>query len=153
MRVEIEKLENINLMLKKLSLNSEECWYLLKSLASEMDRESEFMEYELGQEAWEHITEAVDYIERLKDTLSDLSIVLKTVPEQYKEWNHRYSERMEQIGEYIAGWKSVSDSLSSQERRQPAGSLLKGELSSIHQMLKKEYHFKEVRKDDTEDAI
>jgi len=153
LRVEVEKLEDLSLMLKKLSSDSEESWYLLKSLAAEMDREADFMEYRYGQEAWEHITEAASYMERLKDTFSDLSILLRTVPEQYREWNHTYSKRMEQIGEYITGWKAAGDSLLEDNRRQPAGALLKGELSSIHQMLKKEYHFKEVRKDDAENKI
>lgn len=145
--IDMNQLENLILSIKRMASDCEESWYLLKSISGEMESEPEFMSFFEGNKAWEHINAGIEPMERFKDILYDLSLVLTPILSQYEEWNERYSRRMEQIGEYLAGLGASSEHVLSKEYRQKAEMAFTGELAAVHWMLKREYRFGKVRKE------
>lgn len=148
LRADTQQLEWLAGQMKKTASDSEECWYLLRSLWNEIDLDPEFLERPQGQQVWDHINEAIASLEILKETLLELARILASFPEQYEAMSGQYVRRIRQITEYASGLRAIYASVSSPERRREAPQLEGVELAAVHEVLCRQVRLKDVVRDD-----
>lgn len=147
-RTDPQQLEWLAVQMKKTAGDSEECWYLLRSLWNEIDLDPDFLARPQGRQVWEHLNEAIASLEILKETLLDLARVLAAFPEQYEAMSRQYVRRVRQIAECAAGLRAVYASVSSPERRREAPELDGAELAPVYEALRRQIRLKGVIRDD-----